>query len=173
MDYSDLVFEDLIKFPELALKIFGRTLGNSSNVSIKLEPEFENDNLFINEDNLKLEPKNEKDNLQEDIIKFEDNSHTNHMKIHQPRIQCKVSSKLQTLNQHNKTKHYKIQLKFNEKFNCKICGKTFKNNKNLKDHISKKHENPKSFECKTCGKKFDWKRNLVRHEKTHNKNQRM
>ncbi|KAL7014290.1 hypothetical protein ACKWTF_015846 [Chironomus riparius] len=115
-----------------------------------------------------------------------------HMKIHENRIPCEICSisiKPYLLRRHKQTQH----LITDEKFNCNICGKTFKRLKlltnhekthdkkfeckicknkfahghELNEHVSKKHENPNAFECKICEKKFNLKKVLIRHEKTH------
>ena len=57
MDYSDLVFEDLLKFPELSSKIFGKIKEESSDLMTKVEPKFEsekqNENFNIQESSVK------------------------------------------------------------------------------------------------------------------------
>ena len=48
---------------------------------------------------------------------------------------------------------------------CKICGKKFKQRKNLKQHIHNIHENPQKYNCDKCEKKFAHKSSLVKHTK--------
>jgi len=118
-----------------------------------------------------------------------------HMKVHKSLTKCKICNSMlkpDSIYGHMRTIHPTT----NEKFNCTICGKTFKdkiflkNHENTHDkkyeckfckrkfsqkhelstHVSKKHENPNSFECKTCGKYFNFKKVLKSHEKTHDSN---
>lgn len=120
---------------------------------------------------------------------------TKDMKSQQNKIKCKICNSI--MNPHSIYKHMRtVHPKTDEKFSCKICGKTFNNKmflKNhelthdkkfeckickkkfpqsylLKSHVSKMHENPNSFECKTCGKTFNIRNTLKNHEKTHDPN---
>jgi len=120
---------------------------------------------------------------------------TKDMKSQQNKIKCKICNSI--MNPHSIYKHMRtVHPKTDEKFSCKICGKTFNNKmflKNhelthdkkfecyickkkfpqsylLKSHVNKMHENPNSFECKTCGKTFNIRSILINHEKTHDPN---
>jgi len=118
----------------------------------------------------------------------------NHMKVHLSLVKCEICNKMLKMNS------LKVHLKnfhaTEQKFQCKICPKSFKSTHNLYNHekthnkahecdICKRmfpfknclnkhkkenHENAKSFECEICNKKFNQKKHLKAHQKTHDKN---
>lgn len=115
-----------------------------------------------------------------------------HMKTHEQRVKCQICNifiKPYLLRDHNKAQHSAADEKFNckiceksfkrikflklhesthdKKFECQICNQKFSHNHELVTHVSNKHEKPNSFECKICGKKFSLKKSLPRHEKAH------
>ena len=56
-------------------------------------------------------------------------------------------------------------LKNCEELVCRICGKKFKQKKNLNQHMKEVHENPNTFKCEKCGKVYSHKRSLDKHTK--------
>ena len=47
---------------------------------------------------------------------------------------------------------------------CHICYRQFKQKGHLKRHVEGFHTNPgQSYDCKMCGRKFKWERNLIAH----------
>ena len=46
---------------------------------------------------------------------------------------------------------------------CDICGKTFKQNKDYKAHVSGVHEKKKPFKCNKCGDSYKYRNGLIVH----------
>jgi uncharacterized Zn-finger protein len=65
----------------------------------------------------------------------------------------------QELNKHLKSHEKKDYI-------CEICGKTFKNSYNLKQHVFA-HKDTKGFQCDLCEKSFKTRSNLVQHKYGH------
>lgn len=75
-----------------------------------------------------------------------------------------VSSKLGLIRHLNN-----VHLKYNLKFKCHICWRTFENDDCLRDHIENVH-NQEKFECKICSKSYKTKYKLQHHiNGVHNK----
>lgn len=53
------------------------------------------------------------------------------------------------------------------RFICEICGKTFRNLLNLKDHHAFIHSDQRNFKCQHCPQTFKNKSSLVRHDRKH------
>ncbi|KAG5669505.1 hypothetical protein PVAND_017392 [Polypedilum vanderplanki] len=117
-----------------------------------------------------------------------------HMKAcHRNKIkECEIcGKKMKNLDQHMSQVHTTVD----QKFQCQICNKNYKNQKTLKIHLKthnkqhqcqtcgrkfsklseikehlKNHENQFAFRCEKCQKNFTSSSNLRKHLKTHNKN---
>lgn len=114
-----------------------------------------------------------------------------HIKVHLDKIECEICHiKMKPVNLKNHIKIYhngkseekckicdkivrnlKRHLKVHQtlKFECKICGKKFRFEKLLKDHMEF-HENPEKFTCQICGYKSIEPGNVKRHSMIHKKN---
>lgn len=56
-----------------------------------------------------------------------------------------------------------LLLKNCEEIKCKICKKSFKQRKNLNQHVRNVHESTEVFKCVKCGKVYSHKRSLEKH----------
>nr|XP_027210847.1 zinc finger protein 271-like [Penaeus vannamei] len=63
--------------------------------------------------------------------------------------------------------HRKVARKL-KRFLCEVCGKTFRNNTDLKIHL-RVHTKEKPYSCDICNKDFSTKKGIVRHIRVHTK----
>jgi len=117
-----------------------------------------------------------------------------HITIHLSLVECQFCNKMLKFNYIKS--HLKIFHATGQKFQCKICSKSFKSalylnnhekthNKSHKCEICNKmypslgrlnhhkkeiHENLRIFECEICSKKFNQKYHMQNHQKIHDKN---
>lgn len=85
----------------------------------------------------------------------------NHRRVHVPKTECKVCG--QHIRTDNFAKHQVTHQ--NAMVQCKICGKTYKNEESMRSHLLM-HVPGESF-CEICGKKFMFKGEYKRHVKNH------